>query len=765
MSERSNQLLGNYRLVRQLGQGGFSDVYLGEHIHLGTHAAIKILRTQLAEDSVEAFRTEARTLAGLQHPNIVRVLDFGIDGTTPYLVMQYAPNGTLRQRHQWGTPVAPNVVVSYVQQLASALQYAHNRKLVHRDIKPENMLVSEQNQILLSDFGIAIVTASARATNPSDPSWNSAGTVTYMAPEQIQGHTVVASDQYALAIVVYEWLTGRPPFHGSYMEVLSQQMAATPPPMRAPAINAEIEQVVFTALNKDPQRRFGHIEAFSNALKQAVQGSTTPDIVSQKTPEVPNMEATLIGPSGRTLIGAAPVTIGRAPDCTIVLGDMKASFHHAEIRQEGQLYILIDLGSSGGTFVNAQQIASRVPRVLQPRDVIRIGDTTFTFEMNDGLQVSDGRTVRGDAPINPALPASNTSYGDQAPTYITPNQAPPNYTPNQAVPNYTPNQAAPNFIPNQAVPNYTANQPPASYTQPVYTAGGYNPPSYTPPAYTPTPPMYTPQQPVNTPPPQKRSPLRAILLGVAALIIILASIGGFTLYHNNVVAQDNIHATATAQQQAAFQKATAAAQQQATAAAQQATATAQVTSTHPPFTTLALNDPMKQNSASQWDSGSVCQFTSTGYQISIAQVGSYQWCRANSTNFGDFAYRVTMTITQGNCGGMILRDIDLQNYYLVEVCQDGTFNAGINVKDKLTMANNGQARTSDAIHKGLNQTNIIDVTLQGGVINLYINNSPQPVDTFTDSANTFTQGHVGLLADAVSSPTVVTYTNALVWTD
>ena len=156
LSHRSGQLLGNYRLVRLLGQGGFSDVYLGEHVHLNTYAAIKILRTQLAEDSMDYFRTEARTLAHLKHPNIVQVLDSGVEGLTPYLIMQYAPNGTLRQRHPREVPVTLNVVVSYVTQMASALQYAHNQKLIHRDIKPENMLIGEQNQVLLSDFGIAV---------------------------------------------------------------------------------------------------------------------------------------------------------------------------------------------------------------------------------------------------------------------------------------------------------------------------------------------------------------------------------------------------------------------------------------------------------------------------------------------------------------------------------------------------------------------------------------------------------------------------------
>src|SRR5260370_10974370 len=102
MADRPNrvgQQLGNYRLIRVLGEGGFAEVYLGEHIHLGTKAAIKVLHTQLTNDDVDKFRTEARTIAHLVHPNIVRVLEFDVEGRTPFLVMDYAPNGSLRQRH------------------------------------------------------------------------------------------------------------------------------------------------------------------------------------------------------------------------------------------------------------------------------------------------------------------------------------------------------------------------------------------------------------------------------------------------------------------------------------------------------------------------------------------------------------------------------------------------------------------------------------------------------------------------------------------
>src|SRR6266852_4590937 len=162
MADWVGQQFGNYRLVRILGEGAFAEVYLGEHIYLSTQAAIKVLHTQLTSDDTEKFRTEARTIAHLVHPHIVRVLEFGVEGKTPFLVMDYAPHGTLRQRHPKGTRLPLDTIISYVTQVADALQYAHQEKLIHRDIKPENMLLGRKNEVLLSDFGIAIMVQTSR---------------------------------------------------------------------------------------------------------------------------------------------------------------------------------------------------------------------------------------------------------------------------------------------------------------------------------------------------------------------------------------------------------------------------------------------------------------------------------------------------------------------------------------------------------------------------------------------------------------------------
>jgi len=267
------QQLGNYRILRLLGTGGFAEVYLGEHIRLNTEAAIKVLHTQLTDKEMEDFLNEARTIARLDHPNIVRVMEFDVQAGNPFLVMTYAVNNTLRQRHPRGQRLSLATIVPYVKQVADALQYAHESELIHRDVKPENMLVGRRNEILLSDFGIATVARTSRSGTGQDM----AGTAAYMAPEQIQGHPRYASDQYSLGIVVYEWLTGDRPFHGSFIETCSQHLYAYPPPLRAKMAEAppEVEQVVLKALEKDSYQRFPSIQAFAAALDQASKSSQT----------------------------------------------------------------------------------------------------------------------------------------------------------------------------------------------------------------------------------------------------------------------------------------------------------------------------------------------------------------------------------------------------------------------------------------------------------------------------------------------------------
>jgi eukaryotic-like serine/threonine-protein kinase len=295
-ADRVGQQVGDYRLLRLLGGGGFGEVYLVEHARNHSYAAVKILQARLTRsEDLKAFINEARTFR-LKHPHIVPLLDFGIAlNDVPYLVMEYASRGTLRERHPLGAQVPLPTVVSYVNQVASALQYAHDLYLIHRDVKPENMLVGANGDILLTDFGIATV-AHNSYTLPKQQQEGFGGTVSYMAPEQIEGKPRPASDQYALGILTYEWLSGKRPFQGTPMEVMMQHVTAPPASLsqQVPMLTPMVEQVVFTALAKDPRQRFGSIQAFATALTQASQlhQSFPPpqSSSSPSSPPLPSME-------------------------------------------------------------------------------------------------------------------------------------------------------------------------------------------------------------------------------------------------------------------------------------------------------------------------------------------------------------------------------------------------------------------------------------------------------------------------------------------
>ena len=325
MTDRIGQQLGNYRLISLLGEGGFAEVYLGEHIHLGTQAAIKVLHTQLTSDDVDKFRTEARTIARLIHPHIVRVLEFGVEGKTPFLVMDYAPHGTLRQRYPKGVTLPLPTIVSYIKQIADALQYGHDEKIIHRDIKPENMLIGRRKDILLSDFGIALVAQSSRYQSTQEM----VGTMAYMAPEQIQGKPRLASDQYSLGIVVYEWISGDRPFHGSLTELVGQHLSAPPPPLheKVPMIPPLLDQVVLTALAKDPKERFGSVQAFATALEQALQPPTPlsvalpPEVLPPREPSLQTPVLAAISP-GKTM----PLTDVMTPPAPATTSPLPSEF-------------------------------------------------------------------------------------------------------------------------------------------------------------------------------------------------------------------------------------------------------------------------------------------------------------------------------------------------------------------------------------------------------------------------------------------------------
>ena len=301
MADRAGQQIGSYRLVKLLGSGGFAEVYLAQHVRLASkQAAIKILH--LIDIDARKFQEEAETTEQLVHPHIVRLLDFDIEQGTPFLVLEYAPSGSLRTRHPKGSSVPLARVGEYLKEIAPALQYAHDQHILHRDIKPDNMLIGRQGELLLSDFGIAVLTQTGRTSFSS--TYDIGGTPFYMAPETYRGRPEKASDQYALAVVVYEWLCGSVPFSEGNFIQLGYQHAHEPVPSlreKNPVIPPEVEAVVMKALAKESKQRFEHIQAFAATFEQACIPPSQP--VGTITVQVPFQEGVVTqqSQSGDTL--------------------------------------------------------------------------------------------------------------------------------------------------------------------------------------------------------------------------------------------------------------------------------------------------------------------------------------------------------------------------------------------------------------------------------------------------------------------------------
>ncbi|HLI89935.1 MAG TPA: serine/threonine-protein kinase [Ktedonobacteraceae bacterium] len=269
--------LGNYRILSTLGQGGMARVYRAYQENLDREVAIKVLPPWYAADRsfVERFNLEARLVARLSHPNIVTVHDASEQQGHLYIVMQLVDGGTLKGRldklHSEGKVMNLADAVSIFTHIADALTYAHGQGIIHRDVKPVNVLMDRSGRPILSDFGIAKVLATTHG-NLTRPGAG-VGTPEYMSPEQCQGGPVDGrADIYALGVMLFEALTGRPPFLGDNYPALAHSHIYELPPRPSsinPAIPPAVEYVILKALMKNPQQRFQRASAMAEALKQA----------------------------------------------------------------------------------------------------------------------------------------------------------------------------------------------------------------------------------------------------------------------------------------------------------------------------------------------------------------------------------------------------------------------------------------------------------------------------------------------------------------
>jgi len=249
------QLLGPYRIISQIGQGGMATVYKAYQPSMDRNVAVKVLPGQLAESKefTQRFQQEARIIARLEHAHILPVFDYGESDGITYFVMRYLEAGTLKNKMEAG-PLSLTEIDQIFTQLASALSYAHSHGVIHRDLKPANALIDSQGNLFLTDFGIAklLADASPRLTQTDAIM----GTPAYISPEQAQAQTVdQRSDIYSLGIILYEMVTGRVPFVADTPLAVILKHVSNPLPLPSsikPDIPEAIEKVLLKALAKNP---------------------------------------------------------------------------------------------------------------------------------------------------------------------------------------------------------------------------------------------------------------------------------------------------------------------------------------------------------------------------------------------------------------------------------------------------------------------------------------------------------------------------------
>ena len=711
--------IGRYHLLRLVGSGGMGEVYLAEDPTIRRQVAIKVIRVETASSTehgsdsggTHLFLREARAIAQLDHPHILPLFDYGeerVQGMTlAFLVTPFRPAGSLTQwMEQRGhtSLLSHEELISIVNQAADALQYAHNHGVIHQDVKPSNFLIRSTTDtagntpgldVMLADFGVAKI---SMATITS--SQGTRGTPRYMAPEQWNGDAVPASDQYALAVMTCELLTGRPPFEGTALQLMYQHLQTPPPPPSTlnPRLSSTIDQVVLRALAKHPADRFPSITAFAQALRQALQdayGKEAPAANLRATLAISREEAqrgttrTLTLPGGRRITVSIPAN---THDGQVLLIDSPADpSSHGE---QGLLQLTLSIQQTqapplppGGesNLIQPVPLRSTQTEVSPPA---QSAHASALVQPDSMTEVSSGLIpISGAVPVSDASTMALTDPGRGTPV---------------------------------------TNAVSASF-----------------------------------PPAHRRNQRKAIWLITGVLLVVLVGATIFVLQLISPRTLQHPGATVTPSHGKPTSVVHSTPPSTPTPNAT-ATSIAMNQNPYPPYTgNLILNDPLTNNQFG-WDSyatdasGSACQFGNDGYHVLQLQQNIINSC-LNKAQPANFTFEVQMRIARGDCGGIIFRsDSSSSSDYTLEVCQDGSYNLYLDLGNSTTTL---LSRSSASVHLGHHAINTLAVVAEGSLLTFYVNHSK--IANITDK--TYSKGYIGMIAEDMVAPTEVIYDDARLW--
>lgn len=428
MADLIGQKLGQYEIIALLGSGGMASVYRARQLNIRREVAIKVIKPDLIEreEFVKRFEREAETVATLSHPHIVKMFDYGHHADLVYLVMELLTGGSLAELI-WKGPISTPQVTQQIEQIGSALDYAHRRGIVHRDLKPQNVLLDEGGNVFLTDFGIAkLVKDSTRLTQTGA----TMGTPAYMAPEQWQGDILDArTDLYSLGIMLYEMLTGKLPFNADTpASMMYYHLQGTPASIRSirSDLPPGIEPVLLKALAKDRYQRFASAGELVVAFKAALSGQN-PVIVPPLPVSSLSDERTLIADTEQGHVTRAPTIITTAAQpshqsrglilvlsillIVAVIGVVLA----AVVRSQS------DNGNGTATLLVTSSTLSAVQPTADPTSAVPPSATTAAPQPTVGL-------TSAVPPVAPTVIPQPTATATPLPTTIVPTTNPPTAT-------------------------------------------------------------------------------------------------------------------------------------------------------------------------------------------------------------------------------------------------------------------------------------------------------------------------------------------------